>query len=75
VVELHARPEGMLRPDEPLSAPELWLPLAGGLAVEWDDAPPTREVGRGEILSLPAGGRARVLSLRADTLALRIRCP
>lgn len=73
-VELYVRPEGMLRPDQVIEAPELWLPLGGGLAVEWEDEPPTAEVGRGALLSLPAGARARVVSLRPDTVALRLRC-
>ena len=73
-VELHVRPEGMLRPDQPVDAPELWLPLRGGLAVEWEGAPPSDEIGPGALLSLPAGGRARVVSLRPDTIALRLRC-
>ena len=73
-VELHVRPEGMLRPDQPVDAPELWLPLRGGLAVESEDAPPGEEVGPGALLTLPAGGRARVVSLRPDTVALRLRC-
>jgi hypothetical protein len=73
-VELHVRPEGMLRPDQAVEVPELWLPLRGALAVEWEDTPPSDEVGPGALLSLPAGGRARVVSVRPDTVALRLRC-
>ncbi|HZJ71164.1 MAG TPA: hypothetical protein VFF36_09550, partial [Planctomycetota bacterium] len=73
-VELHVRPEGMLRPDQTVEVPELWLPLRGALAVEWEDTPPSDEVGPGALLSLPAGGRARVVSVRPDTVALRLRC-
>jgi hypothetical protein len=72
-VELYARPEGMLRPRETLEHAELWLPLRGGIAIEWEDGPAQAALGRGEILSLPAGAAVRVISVQPDTVALRIR--
>lgn len=72
VVEGYARPEGMLRPGARLPAPELWVCLRGGLAVGWEGQEEAAAAGPGAVLSVPAGGEARVLSTRPDTVALRI---
>jgi hypothetical protein len=71
-VEGYSRPEGMLRPDEPGDAPELWIVLRGAIGVEEGSAPPHARVEARCVLSLPTGPRRRVVSLRPDTLALRI---
>jgi hypothetical protein len=73
LVEGHARPEGMLREPARLDAPELWFVWRGRLALAWNGRFPALEAGAGELLSLPAGGEARVVSVRPDTVALRIQ--
>jgi mannose-6-phosphate isomerase-like protein (cupin superfamily) len=72
VVEGYARPEGMLRPGARLSEPELWVCLRGGLAVGWEGREDAASAGPGGVLSVPAGGEARVVSTRPDTVALRV---
>jgi hypothetical protein len=71
-VETYARPEGMLRAEGRLLDPELWVVLRGGLALAWEGAYPAAEAGAGDLLALPAGGTARVVSVQPDTLALRV---
>jgi hypothetical protein len=71
-VEGYARPEGMLRPGARLSEPELWVCLRGGLAVGWEGREDAASAGPGGVLSVPAGGEARVVSTRPDTVALRV---
>lgn len=71
-LEGYSRPEGMLREPAPLESPELWVVLRGRLALAWDGVFPALEAGAGDLLALPAGGEARVVSMRPDTLALRV---
>jgi mannose-6-phosphate isomerase-like protein (cupin superfamily) len=73
-VEGYARAEGMLRPEETLAAPEVWIPLRGALHVEVKGAAP-EEVRLGQVVSLPAGVPLTVISVRPDTVALRVRLP
>jgi hypothetical protein len=73
-VEGYARAEGMLRPEETLAAPEVWIPLRGALRVEAEGAA-SEEVWRGQVASLPAGVPLTVISVRPDTVALRVRLP
>jgi mannose-6-phosphate isomerase-like protein (cupin superfamily) len=72
VVEGYARPEGMLRRGARLKAPEIWICLRGALSVAYDGRPDAGVAGPGEVLGVPAGGEARVISTRPDTLALRV---
>ncbi len=71
-LEGYSRPEGMLREPSRLEAPELWIVLRGRIALAWDGAFPVAEAGAGDLLTLPAGGDARVVSIRPDTLTLRV---
>jgi quercetin dioxygenase-like cupin family protein len=73
-VEGYARAEGMLRPEETLAAPEVWIPLRGALRVEAEGAA-SDEVQRGHVATLPAGVPLTVISVRSDTVALRVRLP
>ena len=73
-VEGYARAEGMLRPEETLAAPEVWIPLRGALRVEAEGAA-SEEVQRGHVATLPAGVPLTVISVRPDTVALRVRLP
>jgi mannose-6-phosphate isomerase-like protein (cupin superfamily) len=73
-VEGYARAEGMLRPGETLAAPEVWIPLRGALRVE-AEGEASEEVRRGKVASLPAGVPLTVISVRPDTVALRVRLP
>lgn len=75
VVEGYARPEGMLRPSAALPGPELWVVLRGEVGVEEGDAPPSVTAAAGHVLTLPEGLVARVVSLRPDTVALRVHAP
>jgi mannose-6-phosphate isomerase-like protein (cupin superfamily) len=72
VIEGYSRPEGMLRPEEPGDAPELWVILRGAVGVEEGSAAPHVRVEAGSVMALPPGGPRRVVSLRPDTVALRI---
>jgi mannose-6-phosphate isomerase-like protein (cupin superfamily) len=72
LVEGYARPEGMLRPGARLDAPELWICLRGALVVAWDGVDEAATAGPAGVLCVPAGGEARVLSARPDTVALRV---
>jgi hypothetical protein len=72
VVEGYSRPEGMLRPDEPGEVPELWVVLRGAIGVEEGSSPPSFRAEARSVLTLPAGGARRVVSLRPDTVALRV---
>ena len=73
VVEVHARPEGMLRPDATTPTPEVWLVLRGALGLEEGDAAPSVHAAAGHALSVPAGLACRVVSTAPDTVALRVR--
>jgi len=73
-VEGYSRAEGMLRPEETLAAPEVWIPLRGALRVEAEGAAP-EEVRHGHVAALPAGVPLTVISVRPDTVALRVRLP
>jgi mannose-6-phosphate isomerase-like protein (cupin superfamily) len=70
-VEVYCRPEGMLRSYEALPAAELWIPLRGAITVDADGVL-SEEATPGHVLSLPRGALTRVLSVRPDTLALRV---
>lgn len=73
VVEVHARPEGMLRPDATTTAPEVWLVLRGAIGLEEGEAAPSVHAAAGHALSVPAGLACRVVSTARDTVALRFR--
>ncbi|HVG95170.1 MAG TPA: hypothetical protein VND21_12035 [Planctomycetota bacterium] len=75
VVEAHARPEGMLEPFVRLESPEAWVVLRGAIAVEVDRGAPQGPFAAGQVVTLPAACEVRVLSVRPDTRALRVRRP